>query len=488
MCIYINEKKGKLYVLELERDSMVQRHVFELYSASKYEVSVVDNVLVVHNMLAKLAILFDVRTDSSSALAAPLPIAYDHYEQTINSLSPTRNRAHCIQDHKYENWSFLPERYVLDNSVFKEKNTNSLWTMQLDLQAIVHSWPSTKRALLVDFLLKRREGQSKALLLDVLFHLVYEGAPLPTISRLFALMHAVAYEARKVIKKISLIQGENKEKKTSIERYERGEVWAPKGWMGYQVISQEDLCESVFQKCIDSGLSPRRLTPYMIECIRSAIRQSLRITPKFNMMLVDFLIMDKRFFELHQFLQYHVLQDSTELASILISLEKSYEPAFQLGLDMLYRLTEFTVMMRVLLSKGQVLAALQLVPHTSAVFREKGLKPRDFLKKAVADGKPSCFFTTFRFFQARNQALRGFPDFLANDACEEFTTMFHANFRGKKETLPVLLLPTGIEGKETKSEPDYLVIGRETKVEETPPLTPAPAAPTTSASSTTAVM
>jgi hypothetical protein len=100
-------------------------------------------------------------------------------------------------------------------------------------------------------------------------------------------------------------------------------------------------------------------------------------------------------------LQYHVVQDSLSLAHILVKLRTEYKPAYQLGLDMLYRLGAFTDMMRVLLSHNQVLEALQLVPHTSAVFKEPGLTPADFLAKAFASSHTSIFYTAFRFFQVK---------------------------------------------------------------------------------------
>ena len=59
-------------------------------------------------------------------------------------------------------------------------------------------------------------------------------------------------------------------------------------------------------------------------------------------MLINFVVKAKQYATLHQILQFYVLNDSLELARLLISIGSSgitqtpyYEPAFQLGLDML---------------------------------------------------------------------------------------------------------------------------------------------------------
>eukprot|EP00469_Lotharella_globosa_P006950 CAMPEP_0167779988 /NCGR_PEP_ID=MMETSP0111_2-20121227/5107_1 /TAXON_ID=91324 /ORGANISM="Lotharella globosa, Strain CCCM811" /LENGTH=700 /DNA_ID=CAMNT_0007670449 /DNA_START=15 /DNA_END=2117 /DNA_ORIENTATION=- len=441
MVVYINEQKGKLYILGLVNETMTQKYVYDLYTASKYEVSVIDNVLVVHNMIAKLAVLFDIRTEPHAAIAAPLPIAYDHYEEDKKADgggSPRRTRAHHVQEHKYDHWAFLPDRYVLDSSMSRSEKKNYLWSMHLDLNAIMHSWPSGKQALLVNFLLKRHEGPSHQLVLGVLRSMIQEATGLQTMSRLFNLMHSVCYEVQlhKANMARKALDGELPEGKSPKGRSPDSKRIASQG---YLVISQHDICAEVFRKVLgDDKKGAGRVLPYVIEYARGASRHFLKVTPELNQLMIDLLLQDNRFVELHQYLQYHVLQDSKEFALELISLQKRYEPAYQLGLDMLYRLSAFTEMMKVLLEHDQVLEALQLVPHSSAVFQEKGLEPADFLNVAVKIKRSSIFFTCYRFFQARNQALRNSPVFLPDDRCERFVRIYEKNFRTRPETKPTL--------------------------------------------------
>ena len=68
-----------------------------------------------------------------------------------------------------------------------------------------------------------------------------------------------------------------------------------------------------------------------------------------------------RFYQLHQYLQYHVIGDSKPVACLLLSLESVYAPARQLALDMMTRLgTATEEMIEIFLAEGKLISALQL--------------------------------------------------------------------------------------------------------------------------------
>ena len=68
-----------------------------------------------------------------------------------------------------------------------------------------------------------------------------------------------------------------------------------------------------------------------------------------------------RFYQLHQYLQYHVIGDSKPVACLLLSLESVYKPARQLALDMMTRLgTATDEMIEIFLSEGKLVSALSL--------------------------------------------------------------------------------------------------------------------------------
>jgi hypothetical protein len=54
-CVFVNERKGQVHLLGLaSADAMEQTHVYELHAPGKYDVSVIDNVLLMHNQRDKV--------------------------------------------------------------------------------------------------------------------------------------------------------------------------------------------------------------------------------------------------------------------------------------------------------------------------------------------------------------------------------------------------------------------------------------------------
>nr|XP_042710778.1 regulator of MON1-CCZ1 complex isoform X5 [Chrysemys picta bellii] len=79
----------------------------------------------------------------------------------------------------------------------------------------------------------------------------------------------------------------------------------------------------------------------------------------------------------------------------------------------------------VLLSKHQVLAALRFI---RGVGGHDSISARKFLDAAKQADDNMLFYTIFRFFEQRNQRLRGNPNFTAGEHCEEHVTFFKQIF------------------------------------------------------------
>ena len=111
--------------------------------------------------------------------------------------------------------------------------------------------------------------------------------------------------------------------------------------------------------------------------------------------MINLLVANERFYQLHQFLQYHVIRDSAHVACLLLSLESKYPPAFQLAIDMLKRLHTREQLIEVLLLKSQVMNALRFARSDSSI----KLNPAQFLEAALQSGdslvrahRPLSFF------------------------------------------------------------------------------------------------
>ena len=95
----------------------------------------------------------------------------------------------------------------------------------------------------------------------------------------------------------------------------------------------------------------------MWEYIRALYQHGQVIEHYLYVMGINLLVRNKRYYQLHQFLQYHVVTDSKHVAYMLLSLEGSYPPAFQLALDMLKRIgVANDDIVDVLLTKDQVIS------------------------------------------------------------------------------------------------------------------------------------
>eukprot|EP00455_Lapot_gusevi_P007286 TRINITY_DN13127_c0_g1_i4.p1 TRINITY_DN13127_c0_g1~~TRINITY_DN13127_c0_g1_i4.p1 ORF type:complete len:173 (-),score=24.79 TRINITY_DN13127_c0_g1_i4:14-532(-) len=166
------------------------------------------------------------------------------------------------------------------------------------------------------------------------------------------------------------------------------------------------------------------------EYLRSVLRNYCPVEFFLQHFFVHLMIQHERLYQLHQMLQYHILSDSLPLAELLITISDQYQPAYQLALDMLYRLRNLKRILELLLERDQVLDALRLVPSNSEVFLEEGLQPRYFLRSA-SELSPNVFFAVFKYFEDRNIALRYAPDFLPEDQCDGYVEKFKLFFESE---------------------------------------------------------
>lgn len=101
--------------------------------------SVVDNVLLVHQADAKVVIVYDIYADSQAPISAPLPLFLRGYSRANVASSQTASKTSGAPESKNlsdteetiygDRWKFLIPDLVLDVS------NGSLWKISLDLEA-----------------------------------------------------------------------------------------------------------------------------------------------------------------------------------------------------------------------------------------------------------------------------------------------------------------------------------------------------------------
>ncbi|GAV59083.1 hypothetical protein CFOL_v3_02616, partial [Cephalotus follicularis] len=128
-----------------------------IYS-SKIVVSVVDNVILVHQVDAKVVILYDIFSDSRAPISAPLPLLLRGIPRSSSSsfMSISRDsessETNKTGDHEAviygDDWTFLVPDLICDVA------NNFLWKIQLDLEAISAS--SSDVPSVLEFLQSRK--------------------------------------------------------------------------------------------------------------------------------------------------------------------------------------------------------------------------------------------------------------------------------------------------------------------------------------------
>lgn len=188
--VHIATIYGRIYCLQLDRagmllnlyrfyrDAVVQQGTLPIYS-SRIAVSVVDNVLLVHQVDAKVIILYDIFLDSLAPISAPLPLLLratsSSGRQTVQA---EENLAATYGGTIYgESWTFLVPDLICD------VDNGLLWKICLDLEAIAAS--SSDIPSVLDFLQRRRSqpGMIKKLCLAILRTIILERRPISMIAR-----------------------------------------------------------------------------------------------------------------------------------------------------------------------------------------------------------------------------------------------------------------------------------------------------------------
>uniref|UniRef100_A0A8C7DY09 Regulator of MON1-CCZ1 n=1 Tax=Naja naja TaxID=35670 RepID=A0A8C7DY09_NAJNA len=284
-----------------------------------------------------------------------------------------------------------------------------LWNLQIKLEPTVNLLPD--KGKLMDFLLQRKD--CKMVILSVCSQ-----SKLLVIATVFDKLN---HEYKRYLEAeqaytMALETGQS-----------RGNPPPKRPVRTQAVIDQSDMYTHVLSIFTEKKEAPHKFTiAVVMEYIRSLNQFQIAVQHFLYELVIKTLVQHNLFYMLHQFLQYHVLSDSKPLACLLLSLESIYPPAHQLSLDMLKRLcTANDEIVEVLLSKHQVLAALRFI---RGIGGHDSISARKFLDAAKQTEDEMLFYTIFRFFEQRNQRMRGNPSFTPGEHCEEHVTFFKQVF------------------------------------------------------------
>ena len=442
-----------LYQLNSESPSRLT-HVLSIDISGRFTLSVVDNLVIVHHQAWKTSMLFDVSyggetmplsgakkhqlvvgplsiaptkldvkprgksksvgnskefqqqksTSSLSSVSPPMTssLSLSSSPSVTSSLPPSvaSSRSSLSPNAAHRNRSIIPELYspkwvFFQPNIIVDAQHGVIWWLGLNLEAVSNMM--TDKCCLLQFLLMRDGG--KDVILSVSRECLEPGRQvnLGVLGGMFDQMNH-AY-------KMSLTPVAEAERKYKI------------------VITQKDVYTKVFVPHSDRKDMPYKfLVAVLVEYIRSLHKLQITVEHFLFEMVMNVLIENKCFYQLHQFLQYHVISDSKPLACLLLSRELVYPPATQLAMDMFKRLsTADSEIIDILLSRGQILSALRYV---KAMEKVDSVSARQFLEAAANEDDKILFYTVYKFFEDRNIRLRRKAEFPPDEHCQPYEALY----------------------------------------------------------------
>ncbi|MBN3292447.1 RMC1 protein, partial [Polypterus senegalus] len=411
-----NHAGAEVVLYHLPREGSCKKmHVLKLNTTGKFALNVVDNLVVVHHQSSQTSLIFDIKLldgDAIPTIHQPVLPARSIHPYKIPQIGPAAVASQTpVPCELYSStWSVFQPDIIISAS------EGYLWYLQVKLKPALRLLKDKGR--LMDFLLRRRD--CKMVILSVCFQMLNgeEKDSLAVIATVFDKLNQVYKEFLEMDQSYTMaVESGLTRGNTSQKRPIRTQA----------VIDQSDMYTHVLSVFTEKkDVSHKFITAVLMEYIRSLNQFQITVQHYLYELVIKTLVQHNLFYMLHQFLQYHVLSDSKPLACLLLSLESTYPPAHQLSLDMLKRLsTANDEIVEVLLSKHQVLGALRFI---RSVGGHDNISARKFLDAAKQTQDEMLFYTIFRFFEQRNQRLRGNPAFTPGEHCEEHLAYFKQVF------------------------------------------------------------
>ncbi|PRP87042.1 hypothetical protein PROFUN_04778 [Planoprotostelium fungivorum] len=411
-CIHTDNSNSVVTLYLITRDDIRKFLEIRIPSREEAHVHVIDNLLVMHCTVSKVALIYDIKRKKGQEypFSEPLPLS--------PTAPPSTTSDHTTVQPYQGSWVFFSPNLILD----EEKGY--LWDVSIDLEGIAASCSERKK--LIHFVLRRSMPSSKELLLRHLRNSIQDQESLSTLAKLFDCINFVL--AKDINKRgidddnegtpkldrsstRSTIKSSSDMHKllTSSPNLHHSGVGLPsspqvplhtnRNQDGYILVTQQDMYQYVFLPFVEQGMDHQFMIGVITEYTRSLHFNHVTVDPLLYQLLISYLVRNDKFYQLHQMLQYHVVSDSAHVACQLLSLESRYPPAYQLALDMFKRLNTDEEILEVLLTKRQIVLALRFLRS----HRNLQYSVARILDIAATENDPTLFYTTYKFFEARRE-------------------------------------------------------------------------------------
>lgn len=278
------------------KDSPVRlSHILQLYLTGKFAVSIVDDVIVVHHQTSQTSLLFDINLPETKRKGI---VSYHSPIVPPYTIKPFKIRDNVQCELYSTNW------FITNPNIIIDPKLGCLWVLQINLLPMCRMLSNESQ--LFDFLIYRRNSK------NVLVNLCNKTIMQPTFEVSDNTLATLSF----LFKKLNRIYREHLKDETARRE--------PKKDKKYVVIDQKDMFQFVFSsfEYANPNISDSLVIAVLFDYIDSLIAHEIPIQYFIYKLLINLLIRNENFYQLHQFLQYHVFTDSKQLACQLLSLHQ----------------------------------------------------------------------------------------------------------------------------------------------------------------------
>ncbi|KAI8922046.1 colon cancer-associated protein Mic1-like-domain-containing protein [Powellomyces hirtus] len=414
-------KRNTLQAQATRRQIVVLQVTYPLDGRGTFVANVVDNLIIVFNLVTKLSLLFDLKYESAESVIPAKRIPFDCEDDL---------------DMVIEWQPGFPDFILVAAG-------GILYRLRLHLQSIAEDMRTRSTGFDVIAFLVRRDISDPSLILQIVSKMMEEGTD-PAVMRKVFDMLKTGGESGRGDPSLGMIRDTSNESVNSLASFGTADgilqhsaqnspalpripnTAGPTAALRRvssrrkdassaattQLCSQELFFLHVFNPFASNTIiSLTYLTTCLLEYIAS-VSLVQRVQPYFHELLADLLVRSERYAELHQYVQYNVVEDSMAVAQLLLSRGQSYKPFEQLGVDMLKRLDANTEVGDILLSCGEVLDALRYTMSRGVT----NIPATHFLEAALVSGDKTLYLNTYKCLEDRglissnmDQTSTGFP-------------------------------------------------------------------------------
>lgn len=194
---------------------------------------------------------------------------------------------------------------------------------------------------------------------------------------------------------------------------------------GLAIITQHEMFTQVFCPLEDTpNFDYKVLVTVLLAYVNSLSVFKIPAESYIHELIINLLIRNKRYYQLHQLIQYRVISDSLPVACQLAYLTSVYPPALQLALDMFLRIGDRVHALEVLFTQGMLSTALKFIMKGWSQIDSQTYVPR-FLEEAKETKNSAFFFYVYNFFLQRKE--------ISQENCADYIKYYNETFLNQSE-------------------------------------------------------